>query len=163
MNNVSVQHILDDCRNDLIKINHLIVGMGVMADPVPFLTSYALIKTCGTIEFCFKTIIADIHVGASRQVQNYINRKIRESSMNPTESNICNILKSFDENWNKDFKAKLNSHADCEKIKSSLTSLNEARNIFAHGRPSTISFNDVQEYFEQTRKLIEILDDVVHL
>lgn len=163
MHNVSVERTLEACKKDLEKINHLIVGMGALADPVPYLTKYALMKACGTLEFCFKTIIADMHVGASSQVQNYINRKIRESSMSPTESNICGILKSFDDNWNKNFKTELNNHSECGKIRSSLTSLINARNTFAHGMSSTVSFNEVQEYFNESIKLIEILDNVVHL
>ena len=81
--------------------------------------------------------------------------------MNPSKENICKSLKKFDKQWNINFKAKLASEIDTNRIESSLSSLNEARNTFAHGSNPGVSFASVVTYFNDSRRVIEILDEVV--
>lgn len=161
MNNLNAQNLIDNCLIELQGIESLINGLGHLSRPVPYLTKYAVIKSCGTIESCFKTIIADVHSNQSTQIQNYIDKTIRESSMNPSQKNICSTLKRFDTNWNVNFKQQLNSHLNSQQIKDSLSSLNEARNTFAHGGNITQSFQTIKDYFLDSVEVIKIMDNVV--
>jgi hypothetical protein len=162
MNNSNAQESIDTCAAELQRIFHLIEGHGQMSTIVPFLTNYAIVRACGTIEFSFKTIISDLHAGHSPQVQNYVDNTIRNSSMNPSRDNICKTLKRFDEDWNRLFKEKLNAHANSERLKSSIDSLNNARNTFAHGDSPSSSFENIRNYFKDCIIIMDILDDVVN-
>jgi hypothetical protein len=163
MNNLDAQTNINFCTTELNRIETIIQTMlGHTSPIVPYLTRYSIVKTCGTIEFCFKTIIADLHSGTTPQVINYIDNTIRSSSMNPSISNICSTLKKFDLNWNTSFKNKIRDHANSERIKDSLDSLNNARNSFAHGGTPTSTFENIKNYFIDTVEIIKILDEVVN-
>jgi len=162
MNNQDALNSINTCQDELNRIFHLIEGHGHMSPIVPFLTNYSIVKTCGTVEYCFKTIVSDIHVTQSPQIINFVDNTIRNSSINPSLDNICKTLKKFDENWHVIFKSKLNSNSHCQKIKSSLDSLNNARNAFAHGKNPTSSFENICSYFADTILILEIIDEVVN-
>ncbi|WP_321322568.1 HEPN domain-containing protein [Labilibaculum sp.] len=162
MNNQEALTSIENCEDELQRIFHLIEGHGHMSSIVPFLTNYAIVKSCGTAEFCFKTIISDIHSGQSSQIVNYVDNTIRNSSMNPSLDNICKTLKKFDPAWNDLFKDKLSQHEHNQRIKSSLDSLNTARNTFAHGRTPVSSFENIRTYFGDTVEVLKLLDEVVN-
>ena len=81
--------------------------------------------------------------------------------MNPSFSNICNSLGAFDDSWKENFKEKLNNLPNSARIKSSLKSLNEARNQFAHGGAPTMSFSALMIYFEDSLRVLEAIESVV--
>lgn len=162
MNNKDVEGIIESCKQELADINTMKKMLGPTSPIMMFLTRYSLIKSCGTIELAYKTIVADFCENTqSLQVKNFISNKVRNSSRNPTLGNIDRLLLDFDENWQKDFFARLKAIVDHEKISFSLRSLNDARNEFAHGGNPSISFENVENYFEDSRKIICILDEVV--
>jgi hypothetical protein len=161
MKNVNSRSSIEQCAAEFERILQIIDGLGQMSNVVPFLTKYAIIRACGTIEYCFKTIISDLHAGNSLQVQNYIDNTIRNSSMNPSMTNIYKTLNKFDYSWNNNFKKRLKQHPDFTRIKYSIDSLNTARNSFAHGNSTSSSFDSIRNYFQDCIILLEILDDVV--
>jgi hypothetical protein len=162
MNNENAQDSIDSCILELQRIETLIENLlGHTSPIVPFLTKYAIVRTCGTIEYCFKTIIADLHTGTP-QVLNYIDKTIRSSSMNPSINNICSTLKKFDEHWNNTFLERIRTHEHPQRLRDSIDSLNNARNSFAHGGTPTSTFDNVKNYFNDTVILIQMLDDVVN-
>lgn len=161
MNNQEALTSIQECTNELTRIQFLIESVGGTSPLASFLTRYATIKSCGTIELCFKTIISDIHSGQSPQIVNYVDSTIRNSSMNPSLDNICKVLKKFDLEWCNNFKERFRRLPDYPKVKDSLESLNEARNTFAHGKHITASFNDIKSYFHDSIKVIELLDNIV--
>lgn len=161
MNNQAVLQNLTDCSSELQKIQESINFVGQSHSIVPFLTNYAIIKCCGTIENSFKTIITDFHNTLPQQAKNYIEETFYKSSMNPSKENIHKSLEKFDPAWNSAFKAKLNLETDKARIESSLKSLNDARNEFAHGGRPTVSFQSILLYFNDAKRIIEILDEIV--
>lgn len=159
MNNTTAKEKIENCIEELEKIEHIIIGIGRTSHPVPFLTKYAIVKSCGTIEFCFKTIISDYKIEEQNdKVKNFIDAKFRNSSINPSKDNIHRYLKLFDEEWNSKFKEEIQQLTNKNKILDSLRSLNEARNTFAHGGNPSSSFDNVVEYFKDSIKIIEIID-----
>ena len=161
MNNQDAQENIDKCLEELQRIYHLVEGHGT-SPIVPYLTNYSVVRACGTIEFCFKTIISDSLSGHSSQIANYIDNTIRNSSMNPSRDNICRTLKKFDENWNLEFNNQLNDHEHSERLKLSLNSLNSSRNSFAHGDSVSSSFEDIRNYFNDSVTIIKMLDSIVN-
>ncbi len=159
ISNSSVDERLSSCEEEFEKIDHIIQGMGSMSHPVPYLTRYSIIRACGAIEYGFKTIISDINLSLqTRQLKQFVDIKFRNSSMNPSYSNICRGLASFDEEWKESFKENINSLEDKAKVLDSLDSLNNARNTFAHGGSPSTSFSNIQEYFNDSIKVLEALE-----
>ncbi|MBW2663444.1 MAG: hypothetical protein JRD93_16020 [Deltaproteobacteria bacterium] len=59
MNNTTAKEKIEQCLEELEKIKDIIIAIGRTSHPVPFLTKYAIVKSCGTIEICFKAILSD--------------------------------------------------------------------------------------------------------
>lgn len=161
MNNAEATRLISECETDLNRIEKIIEGLGPMSNVVPYLTKYAIIKSCGSIEQSFKTIVADYcSRHQSNQIKNYIDITFRESSMNPKFENICGVLKQFDPQWNLRFKSTVKALTNSSKVKLSLKSLNESRNEFAHGGNPTASFSGIKDYFLDSVAIITVLDDI---
>jgi hypothetical protein len=162
MNNNDVDLLLVNCDAELNHINTLIISLGGTNLIVPYLNKYAVIKSCGTIEIAFKTLIADFcNKRSKQQVKNFINAKIRENSANPAYSRIISILKDFDPIWVVNFKSQMQAHGNYKNILTSIQSLVDARNDFSHGGNPTISFGDVQNYYNEAKAIILTLDNVI--
>lgn len=162
MNNNDVLLVLDECQADLDKVMGIIDSLGQTSNIVPYLTKYAIIKACGTIEVAWKGIIAD-HCSkrSKKQVKTFIDFKVRDSSRNPSYSNICALLQEFDGDWKESFKQTLDAHSDKSEALTSLSSLVDARNDFAHGGNPTLTIHDVIKYYRYSRIVIEIVDSIV--
>lgn len=162
MNNANAERLISECQTELDDIRKMLVEYGSFSNLTPYLTNYALVKASGTIEQSFKTIIADCcDKDQSQQIRNYVQNMFRESSRNSTIENIHKSLNEFDEDWNVTFKNRLSRMKDATRIRTSLKSLNQARNAFAHGGKTTISFHNVSSYFADALVVIEILDRIV--
>lgn len=162
MNNTEVQRELDNCSNELSHVKQLVDELGVTSTIVPYLTKYAMIRACGSIELSFKTIIADYCSRRSKkQVKRFLARRVREGSANPTYDMICSFLNDFDEDWKRDFKSKIDQEVDKTILLMSLQSLVDSRNDFAHGGNPSASLSDVLMYFSNAIRIIETMDDVV--
>lgn len=162
MNNIEVLSALDSCQLELAQVKLLVDGLGIGSNIVPYLTKYALIKACGTVETSFKSVIAD-HCSwrCKKQIKRFLDRRIKDGSSNPSFNNICKFLVDFDEEWNDGFKDRIKAHAEGEILKTSLQSLVDARNEFAHGGNPTITIADVLKYYDDSRKVIELLDGLL--
>ncbi|WP_447868189.1 HEPN domain-containing protein [Rahnella aceris] len=162
INNSNARTSIETCWSELEKIGHLLEGFGAMANPTSYLTRYSIIKACGTIEYSFKTIICDHQYSShSLQVQNFINEKFRNSSMNPSFENILSGLKWFDPEWKASFKERFRLHENRSRLQDSLKSLNTARNTFAHGNNPTASFANIRDYFCDSVVILEIMESVI--
>lgn len=163
INNDSVVERIESCLDEFFKIKSIINGMGAMSHPVPFLTRYSIVRACGAIEFGFKSIISDLNSNSqSEQIKNFIDSKFRNSSLNPSYSNICKSLASFDNAWASKFKAELASHQHKARIMDSLDSLNQARNSFAHGGSPSATFSNVERYFEDSIIVLECIEKAIN-
>jgi hypothetical protein len=162
MNNVDVKQLLDNCAAELALVKTIVDGLGMGSNVVPFLTKYAIIRSCGAIEQSFKAILADFcSKRTKKQIKRYLERKVRDSSTNPTYSAISKLVKDFDVDWNKSFKLAITGRVDKDVLLTSLQSLVDARNEFAHGGNPISSIGDVLKYFAHSRTIIEELDVVV--
>jgi hypothetical protein len=162
MNNSSVENELVSCKDELDQIETLISELGLTSVISPYLAKYAIIRSCGSIETAFKTLIADrVSRRGNNQVKRFLRRRIREGSANPSFENICKFLLDFDETWKNDFKANVNSDPNKSSLLLSLQSLVDARNDFAHGGNPTVSITDILRYFDDARRILEKLDLIV--
>ena len=63
--------------------------------------------------------------------------------------------------WKNAFKTSVNINSDSSALHTSLQSLVDARNDFAHGGNPTVTITDIINYFADSRKVIEILDSII--
>lgn len=160
MNNKVIEEQLFETESELKDADALLNLLGISSNIYPYICKYSIVRACGTIESSFKAIIADTCTfGASSQVQNYINKNVKENSSNPTYDNICKMLNNFDENWLKRFKEEIKQNQN-DRLLDSLKSLVDARNSFAHGGNPTLSIQSVIEYFSNCVEVIKILDSI---
>lgn len=160
MNNKVIEEQLSETELELKDADALLKLLGISSNIYPYICKYSIIRACGTIEASYKAIIADIcTLGASTQVQNYINKNVKENSSNPTYDNICKMLNCFDGNWAKLFKDEVKKNPN-DRLLDSLKSLSDARNSFAHGGNPTLSIQSVIEYFLNCMEVIKILDAI---
>lgn len=162
MNNTKVNDILNNCLEELEHIQTVLIGLGEEAKPVPYIKKYALIRATGSIEVSFKQIIADkVDEHSHLQVQNFIKRKIRDSSTNPKLEAIERMLNEFDERWFSKF-TELLALKEKPKLKEALTKLVSARNEFAHGGNPDIDIAHTIENFKAGTEVIKTLDEAIH-
>ncbi|MFA6201924.1 MAG: HEPN domain-containing protein [Gallionella sp.] len=162
MNNPDVAMIFSACDVELTHIQGIIINLGITSAVVPYLTKYAVVRACGSIETSFKAVIADYCSQRSKkQVKRFIDRRIRDGSANPTIDNMNKFLLDFDKDWQAEFKTKINAEPNKTVLTSSLQSLVDARNDFAHGGNPTTSLTDVVQYFGHAKRIVEIMDTVV--
>ncbi|MBN2640350.1 MAG: hypothetical protein JXR78_01715 [Victivallales bacterium] len=162
MRNINADSLVSVCNSEIQKIRHFKETNGSTNTMMASLTKYSVIKCCGTIEQCFKTIITDSFNGClPQQAERYIEKVFRNSSMNPSFDNIMQTLKQFDEVWASQFKNAINGLSNKDIIKASLKSLNENRNKFAHGESVDISFDAVVSSYNHSLQIIEMLDNVI--
>ena len=157
-----LQHLLQDCDEELNDIDKKISLLNPFDKTRIYLTQYALIKACGTLEYACKSIVADYFDHSSiTQIHTYLEKTVRNNSMSATYENMCGLLKKFDEEWQKAFKDSVSKRTDGKKIISSANSLVTNRNLFAHGKPPIATFNEICGYYNDTKQLINELDAVI--
>lgn len=61
MHNEEVKLSIEDCRQEMTRLKALIAVVGAMSPVSNFLTKYAAVRCCGTLEQGYKSIIADYY------------------------------------------------------------------------------------------------------
>ncbi len=161
INNPTARTAIDDCNAELSRIAGIINGVGSTSPLSGYLTKYSLIRISGTLEICYKTIIADYYENIAPQLGQFIGFHLRDASMNPTYDNICKAIKRFDDNRHQNFRSAVDALANKESLKEAFSVLNRERNNVAHGINSTLSFNDMKNRFTEAFQIIEVLDSIM--
>lgn len=162
MNDV-LKESLRDCSKELDDIKEKIGKRSPLDKTRLYLTQYALIKACGTVEYVYRSIVADFFEESSPvQIHNYLDKTIRSGSMSATYENMKKLLAKFGEEWKKDFELKLKTRSDWQKFIDSSNSLVTDRHAFAHGKATSVVFSDVYQYYNDVLELIGIIDDVIN-
>ena len=157
MNGKYIQE-LRDCEVEIMHIQQWI-KKNVLDSNVRYLTSYAVIKACGTIEYVLKQMIFDrLSDGANVEAQNYFTKIILDASFNPSTGQMDRLLERLNSNWKKKFDQAIKG----KKEKGELNSLVDLRNSFAHGSVITASINDVMNYFQSGKWILEELYQIIN-
>lgn len=157
-----LQNLIQECTAELYDISWRISKLTPLDKARLYLTNYALIKACGTVELVYRSIVADYFDQSSlSQIHTYIDKTVRSGSMSATYDNMSKLLGKFDDNWKESFGNLVKQRTDKQKIIDSSNSLVNNRHLFAHGKAPTASFNDILQYYQDTLELIKMLDTVV--
>ena len=161
MNNLKVKSILEDCDNELVRISHMIEGLGSMNAISGFLTKYSLMQICGTLERSYKILIADHYKSFASELEQFINNHVLDASMNACYDNVCSMLKKFDDTKCSEFKMAVRSLPDRDYCIKQFKELNDIRNNVVHGGSLMQSFSDLNVKYKSSVKIIEILDSIM--
>ncbi len=161
MHNTTAEGLLNTCTNDLARIDNYIASIGSTSPASNFLTKYALMHICGTLERAYKIIITDYYKRFSHELERFIDKNVSDASLNATYDNICKVLKLFNESKSTDFKSRVHNLPNHERILLSFTSLNNLRNDLVHGRSMNASFLEIKKLYQDVSVIIIELDNVL--
>lgn len=156
--NEDEKRILDDCDLEIKNIKTWIDNNKFDSN-VKFLVAYAVIKTSGSIELVFKSMINTfLSQNCIDETKVFLAKNIIESSANPSPGIIEKYLEQFDGKR----KVRFSDLLDGSQDKGNLKSLVSLRNDIAHGRTINSSINVVESYFESGKKILETLEEVIN-
>ena len=157
MNDEHRRHIAD-CRDELAKIKEWI-DKNSLDTNVKFLVAYAVVKSSGTIEIVFKSIIHEyLSSGCKKETKTFIERNVIDLACNPSAGNIGNILQQIDVQRRDVFESMIKGSRE----KADLNSLVRLRNDIAHGRDINTSINTVERYYESGIVVVGIMDSLLY-
>lgn len=160
--NTELQNMIDECTNELTDIEQKINALPPMDKEKLYLTKYALIKVSGTTELVYRSIVADYFKRYSdTKIDNYLQKTVRNNSSSVKYEVMSNLLKQFDETWSENFKNKVNSRSDGQRIIRASNSLVNNRHNFAHGKEPTATFSEIKSYYFDILELIKEFDGAV--
>ena len=145
--------------NEFVEVDNEIKGIRKYINENKFdknsryLIAYSVIRTCGVIEIVFKRLIHNyLSNGVSQDTEQYLAKKIIDSSINPKTGLIEKTLEEINPSLCAKFKSKTTNSE-----KSSINSLVSNRNDFAHGRNTSLSIEALHTYYESSKSVIEHL------
>lgn len=157
-----LREMLDQCTEELNDIGERISTLSPLDKVRRYFTNYALIKACGTVEFVYRSIVADYFSQLSNnRIDTYLDETIRKGSMSAKYDMMKNLLGKFDEQWKKDFQNAVGSASNKNQMIDASNSLVNNRNTFAHGKSPTATFLEIKQYYADVVQLIQIFDDIV--
>ena len=141
-----LQDMLDECTAELNDIEARINALPSLDKGRQYFTNYALIKACGTVEFVYRSIVADHFSQLSNsRIDTYLDSTIRQGSNSAKYENMKKILNKFDTQWGTNFQMAVKAN----------------RHNFAHGKSPTATFLEIKQYYTDVVSLIQIFDTIV--
>lgn len=141
-----LQDLLSECTDELNDIESRINDLPALDKARCYLTNYALIRACGTVEFVYRSIVADhfSQLGNPR-LDTYLDSTIRQGSNSAKYDNMKSLLKKFDPQWSSTFSNLVTVQTtDGQRLISASNSLVANRHQFAHGRQPSATFLDIK-------------------
>ena len=167
--NDKLRTLINDCTYEVTDIERRInlikeSTKNPIDKEIHYLTNYVLIKTEGTVEFVYRSIVVDYFSEKFKnsKIDEYLKSSIMKGSMSAKYDNMKNLIKKFDEKWCKNFTQTVEAHHDGQKMIAASKSLVDNRHAFAHGENPTVTFQQIKQYYQDILKLIDIFDSVVN-
>jgi len=163
MFNEGVQNGLNEVLYELIAIKKIINKIPFNSAN-PYLINYAVIRSSGSLEQSYKTLIYDfLRVEEKEKLNVYLKKNIVDSSSNPNTGNISKMLGGLDGGWSAEFNKKINILSKSGEHKSNLNNLVQSRNDFAHGvNLSNLKMETVIKNYESGIYILKILDCILN-
>lgn len=160
--NKNLKDIMISCDDEINDIKEYISRIDKFDKMYSYLTNYVLIKSCGTLELVYKSIIVNYFDNCNLDAaKSFINNKITNSSSSIRYDVLCSVLKQFGNSWHDSFVNMLTSLPNNQQLILSTQSLTNNRHMFAHGKNPTASFDEIIDYYTDCKKVISILDSSI--
>ncbi|MDX9913293.1 MAG: HEPN domain-containing protein [Candidatus Moranbacteria bacterium] len=163
MYNKKVEKLLHNTEQELVRLGHKIRRLSPFDDTRSIVAKYALIISYGSIERAFKDIVIDAcSINATTQIKNFLLKNFDKNAFNFKYDELCKKLEGFDGEWRNNFKEDIKKRKHAQKYKTSLASLFDTRNEFAHGGNPNVTLTDVKNYFKDCAIVVKIFDRILN-
>lgn len=158
-----LQEMLADCTKELDDIEERINALPSFDKGRQYFTNYALMKACGTVEFVYRSIVADHFSQLSNsRIDTYLDSTIRQGSNSAKYENMKKLLNKFDHQWSVNFQTAVQTLPEGKRLIDASNSLVANRHNFAHGKAPTATFLEIKQYYLDVVQLIGIFDLIVY-
>ncbi|MEH2384263.1 MAG: HEPN domain-containing protein [Nostoc sp.] len=125
-------------------------------------SKYLCILVSGYIEESLRVLLEAYSTShASPYIQNFVSREIR-SITNCKTNKIVDTLCKFNSAWGSDFTHQISAKSRiADEIKDSIDSIVTNRHAIAHGKSSGIRYSTVYNYYNNVKKAVEVLDNII--
>ena len=129
-----------DCDDDEIKAH---------------LSKYLCVLVSAFLENSMRTVVLK-YAGAKshNHVSNFVNSRVKNVT-NLNEEKLKQLLGAFSSNWRIRFENDISNEQ-----KAALDSVVNLKNHVAHGKPTTLSFVRVKNYYQNIRKVVEVVQEI---
>lgn len=157
-----LQDMLADCTAELNDIEVRINSLPSLDKGRQYFTNYALIKACGTVEFVYRSIVADHFSQLSNsRIDTYLDTTVRQGSNSAKYENMKKLLNKFDHQWGDSFHTTVQGLGNGSRLIDASNSLVTNRHNFAHGKAPTATFLEIKQYYLDVVQLITVFDSIV--
>lgn len=120
------------------------------------MSKYFCVRISGYMEATIKELISDYtDKSCPKQVSSYVQSTMKNiSSLNAEKT--YRLLEKFSTDWSEKFKEEVS-----EQCKSSLDAVISNRHNIAHGQQNSLSFRQVEQYYNDIKSVITILKDII--
>lgn len=125
-------------------------------------SKYLCVLSSGYIEESLRQILfSHCSVNASNSVNRYSVANIKRIT-NCKNSKIIDILRGFDDDWARQYEQEISRRSRIpNEIKDAIDSVIINRHRIAHGQDIGIGINTIQNYFNNVKIAIQVVDDIV--
>ncbi|NJL90731.1 MAG: hypothetical protein HC916_13775 [Coleofasciculaceae cyanobacterium SM2_1_6] len=118
---------------------------------------YLCILVSGFLENSISTIhIEYAQKKATPQIVNFVEKRL-EKFQNPRMEKVFQLMDSFDKKWGEQLRTRTEG-----EIKDAVNAIVDSRNSIAHGKSVGISYITIKNYYESSKKLLDILEDILN-
>jgi hypothetical protein len=153
MKSTRAKELLESIDDTIKNIN----GFSNISDlEKAYLARYLVVFISGIYEEAIETIINEnVEKLNSKRISMYIATSLEDNFQNPNIYKISNLLNKFEDNLGELFKKQMS-----DKAKVALGSIVANKNAIAHGDATNITLNVVIQYYQDSRIIIEKVDDI---
>ena len=117
---------------------------------------YLCVLVSGFLENSIGTIYIEYaKKKATPQIVNFV-EKYFEKFQNPNMDKIFQLMASFDKEWGKQFKSRTEG-----EIQDAVNGILNLRHKIAHGKSVGISYVTIKNYYESSKKLLGVIEDIL--
>lgn len=147
------QRLLSEVEN---SINTILGFVSASDMEKAYLAKFLVVYVCGIFEEAIECIINErIAKLGSSEISKFLQKQIHDTFKNPDTGTVAGLLGVFNENWKKEINELPNV------TKQSFDNIPTNKNYLAHGRPCNITLDEVITYYNNSKPMIEKIDQIV--
>jgi|GEM_PF-1486922 len=120
-----------------------------------YIAKYLTVYLSGIYEESIEQIVKEFSVKSGKtEIENYIAKEVDKSFRNPDMAKILELVGKFNRSWATTLKS-----LDIQ-YKDAIDSIVANKNLIAHGSSSTLTINDVKDFHNRAKVVIEKIDEL---
>lgn len=153
MNSTAAEELLDGID---VSIKNITNFSNISDLEKAYLAKYLVVFISGVYEEAIETIMNEkVEELKSKRINKYIASTIHYNFQNPDINKIVKLLNAFDDEWGR----RIKQMPDVNK--AALGNIVTRKNDIAHGNSFDVTLGAVIKWYEDSRKIIEKIDEIV--